>query len=124
MWVSLKRDGPRPAGRRAPQVSRSASGARGSRGVVAVITMLYMLLLTTLTLALFYAASYNTQTAESFSDIARAHAAAESGLRWIDYRFQNMARPVTDKGKITAALADTLWATLRDGLASDRRNVR
>src|SRR4051812_48648479 len=99
MSVSIKRDGPRPAGRQGLEVSRGAAGARASRGVVAVITMLYMLLLTTLTLALFYAASYNTQTAESFSDIARAHAAAESGLRWIDYRFQNMPRPVTDKGK-------------------------
>ena len=86
--------------------------------------MLYMLLLTTLTLALFYAASYNTQAAVSFSDIARAHAAAESGLRWIDYRFQNLPRPVTDKGKVTATLANTLWPTLRDNLVADLRNVR
>jgi Tfp pilus assembly protein PilX len=124
MWVSTKRAGPRPARRHGPRAIRGAAGARGSRGVVAVITMLYMLLLTTLTLALFYAASYNTQTAVSFSDIARAHAAAESGLRWIDYRFQNLPRPVTDKGKITATLANTLWPTLRDNLIADLRNVR
>jgi hypothetical protein len=83
-----------------------------------------MLLLTTLTLALFYAASYNTQSAESFSDIARAHAAAESGLRWVDYRFQNMARPVTDKGKVTATLADSLWNSLSNAFYNDLKTVR
>jgi Tfp pilus assembly protein PilX len=94
------------------------------RAAVAVITMLYMLLLTTLTLALFYAASYNVQTSENFSSIAKAHAAAESGLRWMDYRFQRAIRPKTDKGTITTALADTLWPSLRDALATDLQNVK
>ena len=103
---------------------RTPHGRAARRGVVAVITMLYMILLTTLCLALFFAASYNVQAAESFTDIARAQAAAESGLRWMDYRFQRAIRPTTDKGKVDANLANALWPTLQNNLSNDLRNVR
>ena len=93
-------------------------------GAVAVITMLYMLLLSTLTLALFYAASYNVQVSDNFSGISRAHAAAESGLRWMDYRFKTAARPKTSQGRITTSVATTLWPQIRDAIKADLETVR
>jgi len=107
-----------------PRAIRPARRSVGRHGAVAVITMMYMLLLATLTLALYFAASYNVQVSENFSGIARAHAAAESGLRWMDYRFQRAVRPKTDKGTITTTLASTLWPSLRDALATDLANVK
>src|SRR5688572_13490551 len=52
--------------------ARALRGPAFRAGAVAVITMLYMLLLSTLTLALFYAASYNVQVSDNFSGISRA----------------------------------------------------
>lgn len=101
-----------------------ARGPARRRGAVAVIAMLYMLLLTTLALAMYSVANVNVQTSENFSDITRAHAAAESTLRWIDYRFQSINRPKSDKGVVTAAVADTLWAPFRDAMKADLESIR
>ena len=101
-----------------------ARGAARRRGAVAVVAMLYMLLLTTLALAMYSVANVNVQTAENFSDITRAHAAAESTLRLIDTRFQAINRPKSDKGIVTATVANTLWPAFRDAVKADLEAIR
>ena len=90
-------------------IRRSRRAARGRRGVTALIAMLFLLLITTLTLAMFHVAGSNVQTSANFSDLSRAQAAAESGLRWTSYRFATMPRPREMAGKITAAVALDVW---------------
>jgi Tfp pilus assembly protein PilX len=86
---------------------------------VAVIAMLFLVLLTTVTVAMFGMASGNVQSASNLSDVARAHGAAESGLRWIAFRFNEMARPHTTVGTITPAVMITLWPQIRQAIIDD-----
>ena len=48
----------------------------------------------------------------AYTVVVRARDAAESGLRWISWRFVKMNRPKTATGNITSAVADTLWPTI------------
>src|SRR5918993_1361744 len=82
---------------------------RARRGVTALIAMLFLLLITTLTLAMCHVAGSNVQTSANFSDLSRAQAAAESGLRWTSYRFATMPRPRELAGTITPAIAANIW---------------
>src|SRR5205085_9048234 len=109
-----------------PDVAAAQRAGRGGgrRGMVAVVAMLYMLLLTTLALAMYAVANTNVQTSANFADIDRAQAAAEGGLRWMDYRFQAISRPTSDKGTITATIANTLWPTLRDAVKADLTSIK
>ena len=54
-------------------------------------------------------------------DVERARATAESGLRWISYRFRVMARPKTTVGNIDATTADTLWTPLATAAGANKR---
>jgi len=108
---------------RGERVDQKTHPAARRRGAVAVIAMLYMLLLVTLALAMYTVANTNIQTSENFADIDRAQAAAESGLRWMNYRFQIINRPTTDKGVITATIADGLWPTLRTNVKADLQSI-
>jgi Tfp pilus assembly protein PilX len=107
----------------APLPARARRAAR-RRGTIAVIAMLYMLLLTTLALAMYAVANTNVQTSENFSDISRAQQAAEGALRFMDFRFQSIARPQSDKGVINATVANTLWTPLRDAIKDDLKTIR
>ena len=111
--------GARGAGRAAHPTTRTRR-----RGAVAVVAMLYMLLLTTLALAMYAVANTNVQTSENFNDLMKAHSAAESALRWMDARFQAINRPKTDKGTITASVANGLWPALRDAIKTDLESIR
>src|SRR5688500_11335667 len=84
-------------------VPRSARRAR--RGATALIAMLFLLLFTTLSLAMYSMATLNVQGAGNLSDNDRARASAESGLRWIAWRFARLKNPTTSKGEIDAATA-------------------
>jgi hypothetical protein len=85
--------------------------------------MLYLLMMTTLATAMFAVTGGNMQTASNLEDSARARAAAESGLRWMDYRFKYMSRPRTTSGTITTTVATSIWPSLRDAIASDLQSV-
>lgn len=89
------------------------------RGVTAVLAMLFLVIFTTLAVAMFGMSSMNIQTASNLSETDRARAAAESGLRWVSYRFVKMARPKTTIGNITADVADDLWPSIRDAIEDD-----
>src|SRR5689334_1635715 len=85
-----------------PQPGRQALRRNASRrGVTALMAMLFLMLITTLSLAMFHIAANNVQTSANYADLARAQAAAESGLRWTAYRFSTMNRPADLAGTIT-----------------------
>lgn len=84
-------------------------------GAAAVLAMLFLVLVTTLSVAMFSLATTNVQSAQNLSDVARAQAAAEAGVRWMAYRFVHMDRPKTTIGNITPSVANTLWEQT-DGL--------
>jgi hypothetical protein len=89
------------------------------RGVVAVIAMMFLMLFVTLTVALFEMSSVNVETSRGSSDSLRARAVAESGLRWMTYRFNHMSRPKTPIGHITASVASTLWPSIVNSITTD-----
>src|SRR3954469_18843990 len=95
------------------------STAASRRGAAALMAMLYLLLFSTLTVAMFTMATLNTQTAANYSDADHARATAESGLRWIQYRFMKMDRPKTTIGNITPAVASNLWPGIRSSITAD-----
>lgn len=100
---------------------------RGRRGVTALIAMLFLLLITTLTLAMFHVAAGNVQTSANYSDLVKAQAAAESGLRWTSFRFATMPRPREMSGTITPAIAADIWSRpggLRAQLETNFTQVR
>ncbi|HZN65620.1 MAG TPA: hypothetical protein VFB66_09975 [Tepidisphaeraceae bacterium] len=119
--LSRGRCGPDGLCRRHAKPGRCARRA----GTIALITMLYLILLGTLTLAMFVSATTNVQTSENFSRVARAQASAETGLRWMDFRFRQMTtRPKTDKGTVSKDTGKVLWPALRDAIAADLATVR
>ena len=100
---------------------------RGRRGVTALMAMLFLMLITTLSLAMFHIAANNVQTSANYADLARAHAAAESGLRWTAYRFATMNRPRDLAGTITPNIAFDIWNRsdgLRDRFVANLSLVR
>lgn len=89
------------------------------RGAAAVLAMLFLVLFTTLTLAMFSLATGNVQSASNLSDVTRAQGAAESGVRWIAYRFVHMVRPKRTEGTISASVMDTLWPDIQQAIIDD-----
>src|SRR5262245_12097418 len=89
------------------------------RGAAALLAMLFLVLFTTLSLAMLNLAATNAQSASNLSDVARAHDAAESGLRWMEFRFAKMQRPKTTIGTITATVAQALWPGLQAAIQAD-----
>src|SRR5450432_2538293 len=83
------------------------------RGAAAVLAMMFLALMTTLTLAMFSMTTSNVQSAANLADVTMAQSVAETGVRWMSYRFIHMARPKTTTGNITSTVAATLWPTLR-----------
>jgi Tfp pilus assembly protein PilX len=96
---------------RHPQVRR--------RGAVAVIAMIYLTLLATLALAMYAMSSINVETANNLDSAENARTIAESGLRWMQYRFVNMTRPKTTIGNITSSVANSLWPAIRTAITND-----
>lgn len=91
---------------------------RFRRGGAAVLAMLFLVLMTTLSVAMFSTTTLNVQTSANLSDLDRARAAAESGLRWQEYRLHQL-RPRSSVGSLTAADAEALWSELRASLVND-----
>jgi hypothetical protein len=81
--------------------------------------MLFIVIFATLSVAMFGLASSNTQSSYNLSDVARAQSAAESGLRWMAFRFVRMPRPKTTAGTIGATQMTTLWPQIRTAIIDD-----
>ncbi|HEY7115577.1 MAG TPA: hypothetical protein VH475_03265 [Tepidisphaeraceae bacterium] len=88
-------------------------------GATAVIAMLFLVLISTLAVAMYPMATLNVQAADNMAENDKARAAAESGLRWMAWRFVKMTRPKTTVGNITAATAASLWPSIRSSIAND-----
>jgi Tfp pilus assembly protein PilX len=92
------------------------------RGLASVLAMLFLILFTVLALAMFRLSTMNSASAENLGDAERARAAAESGIRWMTYRFVHMSRPKTTIGNITPAVANTLWPAIASAVQTDYAN--
>jgi Tfp pilus assembly protein PilX len=88
------------------------------RGAAAVLAMLFLVLMTTLCVAMFSSATLNIQSAANLTDLDRARAAAESGMRWQQYRIEQL-RPRSTVGNLTASDATSLWSELRTAILND-----
>ncbi|HRK31657.1 MAG TPA: pilus assembly PilX N-terminal domain-containing protein [Tepidisphaeraceae bacterium] len=93
--------------------------SRSRRGAAAVLAMLFLTIFVTLALAMYSSATLNVQSAHNLSDLDRARGAAESGLRWMQFRFIKMNRPRTTIGNIDATAANGLWPALTASIQSD-----
>src|SRR4051812_39218286 len=89
------------------------------RGMTAVIALMFLSLMTVLALAMYAASTTSTATASNAIHGDRARAAAESGLRWVSWRFLKMNRPRTTIGNITPTVATNMWPSIRTALDSD-----
>src|SRR4051812_22249829 len=88
-------------------------------GIAAVTAIIFLTLLATLALAMYATSTLNVQTSRNFSDQQRARSIAESGLRFLNWRFTRMVRPKTTIGNITPAVATTLWPSIRTAIIND-----
>lgn len=87
--------------------------------MAAVMAMIFMSLLATLSIAMYSTATMNVQTSKNYSEQHRARSTAESGLRWMAWRFTRMTRPKTTIGNITPAVAESLWPSIRSSITTD-----
>src|SRR4051812_26216347 len=93
--------------------------SRNRRGAAAVLAMLFLVIFSTLTVAMLSLSTSNTESASNLSDVARAQDAAESGLRFMQYRIMKMQRPKTTAGNITSTVAASLWPSLQTAISDD-----
>src|SRR4051812_8743166 len=89
------------------------------RGMTAVLAMFFLALAATLAVAMYIAATTTTASASNMIESERARSAAESGLRWMGWRFLKMTRPKTTIGTITGSVASTLWPSIRTAISND-----
>lgn len=99
--------------------TKNTRAMRGRAGSAAVLAMVYLVLMSVLAMAMAAVASLNIRTASNHSDVERARASAETGLRWMGWRFCQLSLPQTDVGTMTDAVALTLWPTLKTTIKSD-----
>ncbi len=94
------------------------------RGATAVVAMMYLIIFSTLAVAMFEVSTLNTRAAGNFADNDRARASAESGLRWMTWRFVRMARPKTSIGDINSTVADSLWPGIVSSIQADLSSMQ
>lgn len=92
---------------------------RKRRGLTAMMAMIFLAMASTLALGMYAASTTTTASARNIIEGERARGAAESGLRWITWRFQRMPRPKTTAGNITVSVATTLWPQIRASVTND-----
>lgn len=100
---------------------RESHNAGWRRGSAAVMAMVYLSLMSVLALAISSMASLNTQTTYNYDGIERARANAETGLRWIGWRFQRVSLPRSIVGDISKndTEAQSLWGQIKAAVKSN-----
>src|SRR6185503_20279601 len=86
------------------------------RGATAILAMMFLVFLSTLGLVMYSTASLNVRGAANLWENEKARATAESGLRWITWRFTKLNNPRTPKGHIDGATAISLWPDIRTAI--------
>ena len=95
------------------------------RGAAAVLAMMFLVIFSSLAAAMAIVAQGNLTTADSSLKINRSLAAAETGMRFMIYRLNQVTQGDPNagtpgikirQGEVDAALADTLWTDARTQL--------
>ena len=99
-----------------PEAQRPTPSAK-NHGAVSVMAMMYLVIFSSLATAMAIVAQGNLATADSHQRINRALAGAETGMRFLIYRI-NQITPVvtTTDGLIDETNAPDLWEETRDAL--------
>jgi Tfp pilus assembly protein PilX len=84
-----------------------------------MLAMLFLVIFTSLAVGMYELSTLNTQSAANLTDLQRARATAESGMRWITYRLAHMTRPRTPIGNITSSVATNLWTPITTAIKND-----
>ncbi len=92
---------------------------KGRCGFAAVLAILFLGLITAMTVAMYALATANVQTTRNLAETEKARAAAESGLRWMAWRFVHLNRPRTPVGSIDVSVAAVLWPSIRSAIQTD-----
>ncbi|MEX2214688.1 MAG: hypothetical protein WD768_11200 [Phycisphaeraceae bacterium] len=88
-----------------------------SRGAVAILAMMFLVIFSSLAAAMAIVSQGNLTTADSHLKINRSLAAAETGMHYLVYRLNAVAKTVkTTAGIITEDNATALWDELRTAL--------
>lgn len=89
------------------------------RGSAAVVAMVYLVLMSALAMAMASVATLNIRMAYNTSDVERARASAETGIRWFGWKLSQIPLVQTDVGTITDKEALRLWPQIRDAVIAD-----
>jgi hypothetical protein len=92
-------------------------------GAAAMLAMLFLVIFSTLAVGMYAMCTLNSETVSHMAAGEKARSAAESGIRWISWRFVKMPRPRTPVGNITAPVARALWPSIRDSLKAEFDNM-
>ena len=96
---------------------------RRPRGAVSILAMLFLVIFSSLAAAMAIVSQGNLATADAHMKINRSLAAAETGMHYIVYRLNAVAKTVkTTAGMITEDNAGDLWDELRVALLAALSN--
>ena len=84
-----------------------------------MMAMLFLSMASILALGMYAASTTATASARNMMEGERARGAAESGLRWISWRFTKINRPRTTAGNITPGVAAALWPQIKIAVTAD-----
>src|SRR6185503_16479836 len=93
------------------------------RGATVILAMMFLEFLSTLGLVMYSTASLNVRGAANLWENEKARATAESGLRWITWRFAKLTNLRTLKGNIDGATAIAMWPDIKNAIATDLANL-
>src|SRR5688572_14427611 len=98
---------------------KTSKQTRVRKGLTSAMAMMFLAMAGTLALGMYAASTTSVATANNMIEGERARLAAESGMRWVSWRFQRMTRPKTAIGNITPTVAQTLWPQIRTSIQND-----
>src|SRR5690349_10143049 len=87
------------------------------RGAAAILAMMFLVIFSSLAAAMAIVSQGNLATADSYLKMNRSLAAAETGMKFMEYRINKCAATIkTTSGVIDSSNAPTLWNQLRAAL--------
>lgn len=125
---SLRRTHATRAVQSAPGQMQAPFRSSRQRGAIVILAMMFLVIFGSLAAAMSIVAQGNLQTADSHVKINRSLAAAETGMRYVVYRLNSVAKNVkTSSGVIDEDEATALWDEVRAqlilALASESHNL-
>ena len=93
------------------------TNGQGRRGMASVLAMLFLSLFTVLSMSMAVSSTSNVECAASLHGCRCAHAAAESGLQFMQHQFASMTDlPSTAASDVQDGELEGLWGTIADHL--------